>query len=82
MEKTPEQKRKEGEALMAAGRAKIAEAERDERAAVKSKPKATQPPFYPQPRKRIRFGITQICSKVTGADAEAALEKLKDKPKK
>jgi hypothetical protein len=76
MEKTPEEKRKEGEALLAAGRAKIAEAERDERAAMKSQPKATQPPFYPKPPKRTRFTATQICSKTSPVEAEAALKKL------
>jgi hypothetical protein len=83
MEKTHEEKLKAAAALLKEGRqevisgeAKIAIATRDLRTAEKDKPKATQPPFYPQKEKILRFKATQICSKTTPAEAEARIKKL------
>lgn len=90
MKKTPEEKPKAaaallkqrqpevkvGQAKLAVGNANLAIPEREHRAVIKSKPKATQPPFYPQPPKRIRFGVTQTCSKISPAEAEARFKEL------
>ena len=83
MEKTPQEKLKaaaallkEGQKDVTVGEAKTAIATRDQRVAMQPKPKATQPPFHPQPPKRVRFGKTQICSQTTQAEAEARFKKL------
>ncbi len=74
MKKTPDDKHQVAAAL-------IKYREQEEKAAaakVENKPKATQPPFYPQPPKRVRFGKTQICSKSTPAETAALLKKFSE----